>query len=76
MKATFKALKRVRVLVDGGGSKMVNGVLKKMPARWVDFTRNSQLTLFDEDVIKALRSSPSNGVDFVELPELKVKKSA
>ena len=73
MSATFKALKRMRILIDGGGNKMVDGIMKKMPARWVDFSRNPQITLFKEKDIQVLRASPNNGIDFVELPELKKK---
>lgn len=67
--AIFIAKKhRMRILLDGGGPKMVDGVERKRPARWIDFTRTGQVELKDKKDIDFLKHAPGYGRDFVLVP--------
>lgn len=67
---TFIAQKhRMRVLLDGGGERIVKGIKKKFPARWADFIRTGKVELTDKKYIEILKNAPGYGTDFVVVPE-------
>lgn len=76
--ATFivKAGEKLRVLLDGGGEKFVDGVKKRMPARWADFTRTGSVKTFNKKDIETLKNSANFGVKFFLSKEKDKKEEA
>lgn len=64
--ATFisKVGEKIRVLLDGGGEKTVDGIKKKFPARWADFTRTGSVKVFKKEDIETLKRSVNYGKKF------------
>lgn len=63
--ATFLAKeKRIRVLLDGGGEKIIDGVKHRFPARWADFTRTGRVVIYKKEDIEFLKNHDGFGKDF------------
>ncbi len=65
-----------RVLIDGGGPKIIDGVMHpKRPAIWADFGKSPDkiVELKSPGLIKIMMSSPLFGKDIVLVPEVRKK---
>lgn len=75
--ATFivKVGEKLRVLLDGGGERTVDGIKKKFPARWADFTKTGSVKVFKKEDIETLKRSANYRKKFTLAPEeIKVTK--
>ena len=70
-----KVGEQIRVLLDGGGERKIDGIKKKVPARWADFTKTGSVKVFRKEDIETLKRSKSYGKKFTLAPEeIKVKE--
>lgn len=64
--ATFisKAGEKIRVMLDGGGEKFIDGVKKRTPCRWADFTKTGSVTVIKKEDVEMLKRSANYGKKF------------